>query len=154
SRKVAVVIGASPGIGQTVAERLAWEGAHVVVADINPELAEQTMSAVQARFGKEVAAAETVDCTDREAVRKMLDGVIGRYGGLDILVCIAAVFFPPDSAGRITEEQWRKTLDVNLLGSMLVADEAQKVMAAQETEGSIVLISSANGVVAKRGSWA
>jgi rhamnose utilization protein RhaD (predicted bifunctional aldolase and dehydrogenase)/NAD(P)-dependent dehydrogenase (short-subunit alcohol dehydrogenase family) len=154
SRKVAVVVGASPGIGQTVAEKLAQEGAHVVVADIRRELAEQTASAVQGRFGKEVASSETVDCTDRESVRKMRDGVVRRYGGLDILVSVAAVFFPPDNTGHITEEQWRKTFDVNLLGSMLLADEAQKVMAAQETDGSIILISSANAVVAKRGSWA
>jgi rhamnose utilization protein RhaD (predicted bifunctional aldolase and dehydrogenase)/NAD(P)-dependent dehydrogenase (short-subunit alcohol dehydrogenase family) len=154
SRKVAVVVGASPGIGQTVAERLAQEGAHVVVADIRPEMAEQTASAVQSRFGMEVAAAETVDCTDRGSVRKMLGSVVQRYGGLDILVSVAAVFFPPDSTGHITEEQWRKTFDVNLLGSMLLADEAQKVMAAQGTDGSVVLISSANAVVAKKGSWA
>ncbi len=155
SRKVAVVIGASPGIGQAVAERLAREGAHVVVADIHAELAQQAAESLQKAFGKEVVAAETVDSTDREAVRRMLDAVVMRYGGLDILVQVAATFFPPDpQTGRITEEQWRKTFDVNLLASMLAADEAQKVMAAQGTEGSIVLISSANAVVAKKGSWA
>lgn len=154
SRKVAVVLGASPGIGQTIAEKLAKEGAHVVVADIRPDLAEQTAEAVRKRYGKEVAAATTVDCTDRESVRRMLETVVRTYGGVDILVSVAAVFFPPDAQGRITEEQWRKTFDVNLLGSMLAADEAQKVMAAQKTPGSIVLIGSANGVVAKKGSWA
>ncbi len=155
SRKVAVVVGASPGIGQAVAERLAKEGAHVVVADINPELAQATAAGLQAAFGKEVAAAETVDCTDRASMRRMLESVARRYGGLDILVQVAATFFPPDAqTGRITEAQWRKTFDVNLLGSMIAADEAQRVMAAQRTEGSIVLISSANAVVAKKGSWA
>jgi len=76
------------------------------------------------------------------------------YGGVDILVSIAAVFFPPDSTGRTTEAQWRMTFDVNLLGSMLAADEAFRVIAQQKSIGSIVLISSANGVVAKKGSWA
>src|SRR5581483_3544365 len=148
SRKVAVVIGASPGIGQAVAERLAREGAHVVVADIHAELAQQAAESLQKAFGKEVVAAETVDSTDREAVRRMLDAVVMRYGGLDILVQVAATFFPPDpQTGRITEEQWRKTFDVNLLASMLAADEAQKVMAAQGTEGSIVLISTGNAAL-------
>jgi len=155
SRKVAVVVGASPGIGQAVGEKLAREGAHVVMADVNPERAQEAAASLQKAFGKETASAETVDCTDRASVRALMDAVVKHYGGLDILVQVAAIFFPPDEAsGRITEEQWRKTFDVNLLGAMLAADEAQRVMAAQGTEGSIVLISSANAVVAKKGSWA
>jgi rhamnulose-1-phosphate aldolase/alcohol dehydrogenase len=155
SRKVAVIVGASPGIGQAVAERLAKEGAHVVIADLNSALAEETAAGLQKAFGKETAAAETVDCTDRDSMRRMMEAVVRRYGGVDILVQVAATFFPPDPAtGRITEAQWRKTFDVNLLGAMIAADEAQRVMAAQGTEGSIVLISSANAVVAKKGSWA
>jgi NAD(P)-dependent dehydrogenase (short-subunit alcohol dehydrogenase family) len=69
---------------------------------------------------------------------------------------VAAVFFPPDEkTGRVTEEQWRKTFDVNLLGSYLVADEAKDLFARQGSRGgSIVLISSANAVVAKKGSFA
>jgi NAD(P)-dependent dehydrogenase (short-subunit alcohol dehydrogenase family) len=154
SRKVAIVVGASPGIGLEVSERLAKEGAHVVAADIRAELAQATAEAVQKRYGKEVAAWETVDCTDRASVRALLENVVNRYGGVDIVISVAAVFFPPDSEGRITEAQWRKTFDVNLLGSMLIADEAQEIMKAQGTGGSIVLISSANSVVAKKGSWA
>lgn len=153
SRKIAVVVGASPGIGQTIAERLAKEGAHVVLADINLELAQQTATAVQKVSGKETAVAESVDCTDRESMHRMLDAVALHYGGLDILVCVAAVFFPPDAEGRITEAQWRKTFDVNLMGSMVAADEAQKVIGKQGSDGSIILIGSANSVVAKKGSW-
>lgn len=155
SRKVAVVVGASPGIGRAVAERLAKEGAHVVIADIYPEAAEAICADIQSSQGRETAIAEAVDCTDRASVRGMLERVIRHFGGVDILVQVAAIFFPPDPAtGRISEEQWRKTLDVNLLGAMVAADEAQRVMAAQGTEGSIVLVSSANAVVAKKGSWA
>ncbi len=154
SRKVAVVIGASPGIGRAVSERLAKEGAHVVVADIRPELAEQIADSLKKGYGAETAAAEPVDSTDRASLKKMLDSVALRYGGVDILIQVAAVFFPPGASGRITEEQWKKTLDINLTASMLAADEAQKVMAEQGTGGSIILISSANAVVPKRGSWA
>jgi len=155
SRKVAVVLGASPGIGMAVAERLAREGAHVVAADLRPELAQAVAEKLQTTFGKETAVGETVDCTDRESVRALLDRVVMQYGGVDIVVAVAATFFAPDPAtGRTTEDQWRKTFDVNLLGSMLIADEANTVMQAQGTGGSIVLISSANAVVAKQGSWA
>jgi rhamnose utilization protein RhaD (predicted bifunctional aldolase and dehydrogenase)/NAD(P)-dependent dehydrogenase (short-subunit alcohol dehydrogenase family) len=154
ARKVALVVGASPGIGQVVGERLARESAHVVLADINLELAQGVAQALQRQFGKETCVAEQVDCTDRESVRSLMERISLQYGGVDVVVQVAAVFFPASVEGRISEAQWRKTFDVNLMGAMIVADEAQRVMTAQGTEGSIVLISSANGVVAKKGSWA
>lgn len=155
SRKVAVVVGAGPGIGLAVAERLAKEGAHIVVADVNAEVAEQTASALKGKFGKETAASFSVDCTDRDSVRRLFESVSLQYGGLDIVVQVAAVFIAPDaSTGRNTDPQWHKTFEVNVYGSMVVADEAHKVMKAQGTKGSIVLISSANAVVSKKGSWA
>jgi rhamnulose-1-phosphate aldolase/alcohol dehydrogenase len=154
SRKVAVVVGASPGIGIAVAEKFAKEGAHLVLADINLELAKAAAEHVNKKFGGETAVAAQVDCTNRDSVRQLMRSASLAYGGVDLLVSVAAVFFPPDASGRITEDQWRKTFDVNLLGSMLAADEANRIIAAQKSEGSIVLISSANGVVAKKGSWA
>ncbi len=154
SRKVAVVVGASPGIGVAVADRLAKEGAHVVVTDLSGSAAESSAEALKKCYGHEVVAAEAVDCTDRESVRRLFASVVRQFGGVDIVIQTAAIFIPPDDEGRITDDQWRKTLDVNLLGSVIVADEAQKLMQAQGTGGSIVLFSSANAVVAKKGSWA
>jgi rhamnose utilization protein RhaD (predicted bifunctional aldolase and dehydrogenase)/NAD(P)-dependent dehydrogenase (short-subunit alcohol dehydrogenase family) len=154
SRKVALVIGVSPGIGRAITDRLAKEGAHVVCADLRPELAEGAADELRKAYGGEVAAAETVDCTDRESVRRLLGATAMHFGGLDILVVGAAVFFAPDETGRITEEQWRKTFDVNLLGSYVPADEASELIKAQGTVGSVVLISSANAVVPKKGSFA
>lgn len=153
SRKVALVLGAGPGIGQSVAERLAKEGAHVVLADINPDNAAQTSAALQKGFGKETAIGLQVDATNRESVQQLLDKVALAYGGVDILVMVAAVFIAPDAAtGRNTDAQWYKTYEVNVIGSYIVADEVQKVIAAQGTTGSMVLISSANAVVSKKGS--
>jgi rhamnulose-1-phosphate aldolase/alcohol dehydrogenase len=155
SRQVALVIGASPGIGTAVADRLAKEGAHVVIADIDPALAEVAADTLRSRYGKETTAAETVDSTDRESVRALCRAASRKFGGVDILVQVAAMFVPPDpETGRITESQWRKTFDVNVLASAIAADEAASIMKQQGTSGSIVLISSANGVVAKKGSWA
>ncbi len=154
SRKVAVVIGASPGIGVAVAERLARAGAHVAIADLNADSAESSAEGIRTRYGAEMAMTGMADCTDRASMREFMDSVVRQFGGIDILVQTAAVFFPTDPGGRITEDQWRKTLDVNLLGSMLAADEAQRVMTEQGSGGSIVLLSSANAVVLKKGSWA
>lgn len=154
SRKVAVVIGASPGIGSAVAERLAREGAHVVIGDIELDAAEWAAEKIRKTIGPGLASVEFVDCTDRESVRRFMDTVVAWYGGLDILAHTAAVFVPPDELGRTTDKQWRRMIDVNLTGSMIVADEAARIMREQGTNGSILLLSSANAVVPKRGSWA
>ncbi len=153
SRKVALLIGASPGIGHNVAERLLAQGAHVVVADINSELAGETAKTFRKRYGSESIIAETIDITHRASVQKALEGVIRQYGGVDVVINIAAIFIASDPAtGKNTDEQWRKTFDINVVGNAILADEAQKVIAKQGTPGSIVLTSSANAVVPKKGS--
>ena len=155
SRKVALIVGAGPGIGLEVANRLAREGAHVALIDLNPDVARATTETVQSRFGKEIAISGSADCTDRNAVQQALRDVTLQLGGVDILVQVAAVFIPPDAAtAKNTDAQWRKSFEINVVGSYIAADEAQKIMTAQETNGSIVLIGSANAVVAKKGSLA
>jgi rhamnose utilization protein RhaD (predicted bifunctional aldolase and dehydrogenase)/NAD(P)-dependent dehydrogenase (short-subunit alcohol dehydrogenase family) len=154
SRKIAVVIGVGSGIGMAIATRLAMEGAHVVCADLKQDFAENAAITLQKLAGTDAAVAETVDCTDRISVQRLMDAAVQHYGGVDIFVCVAAVFFPPDEGGRITEDQWRKTFDVNLLGSYVPADEAIRTMREAGRGGSVVLISSANAVVAKKGSFA
>jgi NAD(P)-dependent dehydrogenase (short-subunit alcohol dehydrogenase family) len=154
ARKVALVVGAGPGIGRNIAARLLSEGAHVVCADIKAELAEQSASALCEKFGKDSAFGVAVDITDRESVKAALDAACLRYGGIDILVVVAAVFFPPDEAGNLPDALFKKTFEVNVFGSYVMADEGAKRMSAQGSGGSIVLISSANAVVAKKGSLA
>jgi rhamnose utilization protein RhaD (predicted bifunctional aldolase and dehydrogenase)/NAD(P)-dependent dehydrogenase (short-subunit alcohol dehydrogenase family) len=154
SRKVAVVIGVGSGIGMAIATRLAKEGAHLVCADLKPDFAEKAATELQQIAGTDTAVAETVDCTNRESVQRLMSAAIQHFGGVDIFVCVAAMFFAPDEGGRITEDQWRKTFDVNLLGSYVPADEAMRAMREVGRGGSVVLISSANAVVAKRGSFA
>lgn len=161
SRKVAVVIGTGPGIGQSTALRLAKEGAHIVCADLNAELSESAAEVVRKAYGAESAVSLTVDATNRESVRQMLRGVALAYGGLDIVAVVVGMFIPPDEkTGRISDDHWRKTFDVNVLASYVLADEAKELMAEQVREngtpsgGSIVLFTSANAVVPKRASFA
>ena len=153
SRKVAFLIGASPGIGHNVAERLLAQGAHLVVADINGELAAETAKTFRKKYGSEVVIHETVDITNRNSVEKALQGVIRQYGGVDVVINIAAIFIASDPVtGKNTDDQWRKTFEINVVGNAILADEAQKIIAKQGTPGSIVLTSSANAVVPKKGS--
>lgn len=153
SRKVAFLIGASPGIGHNVAERLLAQGAHLVVADINGELAAETAKTFRKKYGTEVVIHETVDITNRQSVEKALQGVIRQYGGVDVVINIAAIFIASDPVtGKNTDDQWRKTFEINVVGNAILADEAQKIIAKQGTPGSIVLTSSANAVVPKKGS--
>ncbi len=154
ARKVALVVGAGPGIGRNIASRLLSEGAHVVCADIKAELAEQSALALREKFGKDAAYGVAVDITDRKSVKSALDAACLRYGGIDILVVVAAVFFPPDELGNLPDALFKKTFEVNVFGSYLVADEAAQIMRTQGTGGGIVLISSANAVVSKKGSIA
>ena len=154
SRKVVVLVGASPGIGRQVAERLLANGAHLVLADVNLDLAAAQANELKSKFGKEVVQSVQVDVTNRASVIAMLNAAVGSYGGVDSLVSIAAVFVAPDKTGRITDDQSKKTYEINVLGQMILAEEAAAVMAKQGSKGSVVLVSSANAVVAKKGSLA
>ena len=88
------------------------------------------------------------------ASARMIRFTVQRFGGLDILINTAAVFPSPDLAGRISDEQWHSTFALNVTANYLLADEAAAVLQAQGTPAAIVLTSSANAVVPKKGSEA
>jgi NAD(P)-dependent dehydrogenase (short-subunit alcohol dehydrogenase family) len=99
-------------------------------------------------------AACAVDITSRDSIRRLIDVTVRRFGGLDIVINTAAVFPSPDLAGRINDEQWQSTLTLNVTANYLLADEAAGLFDAQGTPAAIVLTSSANAVVPKKGSEA
>jgi len=166
ARNVAVVVGAGSGIGKEVAHRLAKEGAHVVAADLSAEAAQATADELTAIYGVGIGVAGTgiaacgpaiglgVNITDRASVRAMLEQVVLAYGGIDNLVVTAGIFFPPDTTGHIPDDKWGLTFAVNVTGSYIVADEARKIWEAQGLPGTLVLTTSVNGAVAKKGSLA
>ena len=165
-RKVVVVVGAGSGIGRATAMRFSREGAHVVCADLDRSAAQETADAILAARGQGIGVAGTgisgcgpaialeVDVTERESIRAMLTDVVYAYGGIDTVVVTAGLFFTPDAQGRIPDHAWDKTFAVNVTGGYLVADEAKRVWQAQGTRGSLVLTTSVNGMVAKKGSLA
>jgi rhamnose utilization protein RhaD (predicted bifunctional aldolase and dehydrogenase)/NAD(P)-dependent dehydrogenase (short-subunit alcohol dehydrogenase family) len=153
SRQIAVVVGGGSGIGREVALLAAERGAHVVVADRDLAGAESVAAEVRAVAGKEFAVAAGVDIRNRETIREALAKAIGAYGGVDILINTAAIF-PASPDGVITDAQWALTLEVNVTANYLLVDEATKPFKAQGLPVNVVLTSSANAVVSKRGSEA
>ncbi len=165
-RNVVIVVGAGSGIGRAVAHRVAKEGAHVVAADLNLEAAQGTAAELTKIYGMGIGVAGSgisgcgpavgvsVNITNRESVRAMLDQVLLAYGGVDNIIVTAGVFVPPDKSGHVTDDQWRLTFDVNVLGGYLVADEARAIWQAQKLRGTLVLTTSVNAAVSKKGSLA
>jgi rhamnose utilization protein RhaD (predicted bifunctional aldolase and dehydrogenase)/NAD(P)-dependent dehydrogenase (short-subunit alcohol dehydrogenase family) len=153
SRHIAVIVGGGSGIGREVALLAAEQGAHVVIADRDVAGAEAVAGEVMAIAGKELAASTSVDIRNRETIREAINKAVESFGGVDILVNTAAIF-PASPDGIITDAQWGLTLEVNVTANYLLADEAAKLFKDQGLPVSVVLTSSANAVVSKRGSEA
>jgi NAD(P)-dependent dehydrogenase (short-subunit alcohol dehydrogenase family) len=153
SRRVAFVVGGASGIGREVARLAASRGAHVFVADRNEEGAARVAGEIAAIASPEFTAHGGVDIRNRESIRKALGEAALAFGGIDILINTAALF-PSTAEGEIADEMWADTLAVNVTANYLLADEAAQLFEEQGLHGNIVFTSSANAVVAKRGSEA
>jgi pyridoxal 4-dehydrogenase len=154
AERIAIVTGAAQGIGKAVADKLAAEGASVVVADVNGEGAE--------RAAPSGGAGLQVDVSSEEDVKRMVDETVARFGKLDVLVNVAAIvpFTPWD---EIDFAEWRRIMSVNLDGVFLTCHYAQQPM-RDAGYGRIVNIASnvvlagtpnlAHYVASKGGVWA
>lgn len=166
ARQVVVVIGAGSGIGRNTALRLADEGAHVVCADLNETASQKTAQEIVDIYGAGIGVAGSgisqcgqaiglgVNITQRESIEAFFDQAILAYGGIDHVVITAGVFVPPEKDGRVPDEKWGMTFDINVTGSYRVADVARDIWEKQQLTGGLVLTTSVNGVVAKKGSVA
>jgi rhamnose utilization protein RhaD (predicted bifunctional aldolase and dehydrogenase)/NAD(P)-dependent dehydrogenase (short-subunit alcohol dehydrogenase family) len=153
SRRVALVVGGASGIGREVAHLAAIRGAHVFVADRNAEGAAQSAMELASVTSAEFAGSGAVDIRNRESIREMLRAAALEFGGIDILINTAAIF-PTTLSGEIPDEMWADTMAINVTANFLLADEAATLFEEQGLHGNIVFTSSANAVVAKRGSEA
>ncbi len=145
--QIAVVTGAAQGLGAAIVRRLADEGAHVVVADLNLQGAQQTAQDVAAATGRSTLAL-AVDVTQEEQVQALFAAAKERFGRVDILVANAGIVI----SGPVTEfdiNRWRKVIDVNLNGYFLCAKHAAALMIEQR-RGVIIQINSKSG---KKGSY-
>ncbi len=153
SRQIALVIGGGSGIGREVALLAAQRGAHVMIADLDTAGAERVAKEIEGTTSREAVAWTPVDIRDRKTIKAALDATVRQFGGLDLLINTAAIF-PSSPDGVISDAQWGLTLEINVTANYLLAEEAGAVFKAQGLKGSIVFTSSANAVVAKRGSEA
>ncbi|PYI51828.1 bifunctional aldolase/short-chain dehydrogenase [Paenibacillus flagellatus] len=153
SRQVAFITGGAGGIGSETARRLASEGAHVALADLNLEGARKVAEEINGRYGDNRAIAVKMDVTKEDEIASAYAETIVAYGGVDIVV---------NNAGLATSSPFDETslaewnLNVGVLGTgyFLVAREAFKLMKAQGTGGSMVFVGSKNSIYAGKNASA
>jgi rhamnose utilization protein RhaD (predicted bifunctional aldolase and dehydrogenase)/NAD(P)-dependent dehydrogenase (short-subunit alcohol dehydrogenase family) len=154
SRKIGLIIGGASGIGREAALLLVRKGAHLVVADFDESGARKTAEEAGLLSSAEFVTHTSVDLSSSESLAKAVRHTILEFGGIDLIVNTAAIYPVADSDGDISEAQWAKTFLVNVTGNYLLARAAEWVFRDQKLPSSIVLTSSANAVVPKKGSEA
>ena len=154
SRKIALVIGGASGIGREVALLLARKGAHVVVADFDHQGAKKVADEVGAVSSPEFVAHARADLSSSASLAEAANFTISQFGGLDIVVNTAAIYPVPGNDNELSDAQWAQTFLVNITGNYLLARQTESIFKDQGLPTSMVLTSSANAIVAKKGSEA
>jgi NAD(P)-dependent dehydrogenase (short-subunit alcohol dehydrogenase family) len=151
SRKIFVVAGGGSGIGREVSLQVARRGGHVVVADRDLESAEAAAKEAGALSSTEMTLACELDLTSRQSIQSAFRATVLKFGGIDAIISTAAVY-PTPGAGTPPETVWSHALHVNVTGNFVLAEEAARILKAQNLQASMVFASSANAVVPKHGS--
>lgn len=140
--KIALITGAARGIGKKIALKLAENGAHIIINDLNEEEAKRTKGEIESLGVK--SAIYQADVSDSNEVKEMFDSISGGMGAIDILVNNAGI--TRDSLIlRMNPEDWRSVININLTGSFNCLQAAAKQMIKKKW-GRIVNISSIVGV--------
>ena len=145
--KIAIVTGGAQGLGAAICHRLAREGAHIIVADLNLQGAQEAAAEIVDQTGCQAIAVE-VDVTDEAQVEAMVQRAVDQFGRLDILVSNAGILIA-EALDEFPAGKWRAVIDVNLFGYFLCAKHAARVM-KQKSCGAIIQINSKSG---KKGSY-
>ncbi|MPY60122.1 SDR family NAD(P)-dependent oxidoreductase [Streptomyces spongiae] len=143
-----VVTGAGGGIGRAAALRFAEEGAKVVVADLNPEGAEETVKSIETAGG--TALAVIGDLSDQTVVDTVVERAVEAFGGLDVLVNNAGIMDRMSALADVDDAEWERVIRINLTAPFLLTRAALPHMLAAE-RGSLIFTASEAGL---RGSAA
>ncbi|GCE29622.1 putative oxidoreductase YuxG [Dictyobacter alpinus] len=153
ARHIALVTGAAGGIGSAICRRVAQEGAHIVVTDIDLVGAERVAAEINQQFGAGRALAVRMDVTDEGSVRAAFGQAVLQFGGIDILVNNAGLA----SSAAITDTslaEWNRNWNVLVTGYFLVAREGFRLLQQQGRGGAMVFVASKNALVAGKNAAA
>ncbi len=145
--RIAFITGGAGGIGRASAQRLAREGACVVLADIDREALDRAVADLRGVYGRDSATGVLCDVTDEAAVGEALAATALAFGGLDILVSNAGIA----SSAPLDETSlalWNRNMDILATGYFLVSREGFRLMKRQAIGGAMIFIASKNGLVA------
>jgi len=149
SGQVAIVTGSSRGIGKAIAERLAEHGAHVVISSRKAEPCQAVADEINARYpsasGRPRAIVVPANISSKEALQHLADETLRQFGRVDILVCNAASnpYYGPQAG--ITDDQFRKILDNNIVANHWLIGMVAPQMVERKA-GSIIIVSSIGGL--------
>jgi len=153
-RKIVMVIGGASGIGREVALLLARKGAHIVVADFDEAGAQKVAEEAGVLSSRDQVVSTKVNLGSAQSLGEAVKFTLAQFGGIDGVVNTAAIYPVPGADGELTETQWASTFLVNVTGNYLLARDSDWVFKDQNLPSSMVLTSSANAVVPKKGSEA
>ena len=154
SRKITLIIGGASGIGREVALLLAGKGAHVVVADFDQQGAKKVADEAGALASPEFVRHVCVDISSAASLSEVANFTVSQFGGIDIVVNTAAIYPVPAADGELAAAQWTQTFLLNVTGNYLLARHTEWIFKDQVLPAAMVLTSSANAVVPKKGSEA
>jgi glucose 1-dehydrogenase len=138
--KVALVTGASSGIGASIAERFAREGAHVAVNYRSRPGNKEKVEAALATFATPGMPVEA-DVSVREDVERMINEIVAQFGRLDIIINNAGMEIKKPFL-EVTDEEWNRQINVNLYGPFIVTQAGVRQMVKQGEGGKVIFISS------------
>jgi NAD(P)-dependent dehydrogenase (short-subunit alcohol dehydrogenase family) len=144
---VAIITGSSRGIGRAIAEAMADQGAKVVISSRKADACEETAQAINGKHGEGTAIVVPANISSKEALQNLVDETRRQLGKVDILVCNAASnpYYGP--MGGITDDQFRKILENNVLANHWLVQMVAPEM-IERKEGSIIIVSSIGGLKA------
>lgn len=143
--KVAIITGSSRGIGKAIAERMAEQGAKVVISSRNPEPCKDVTEAINAKYGAGSAISIPANISSKTELKHLVDETTTRLGKVDILVCNAASnpYYGP--LAGIEDDQFRKILENNVIANHWLIGFAAPQM-IERKDGAIIIVSSIGGL--------
>ncbi len=143
ARRIALVTGGAGGLGKAVARRLASEGAHVVVTDLDGAGARKVADEIAAKVGSGRTLGLAMDVTSEASVRAAFEETVLAYGGVDVIVSNAGIAHSTPVVDLALAD-WERSFAVNATGHFLVAREAMRILMAQGIGGALVFIATKN----------